>query len=294
MEGRHTGDAFIELYSERDCPAALRKHRCTLGARYIEVIPSSSIDRENLLQQAKLRSKVRPMPSVPGMEWMSMWPMMDPSGTVLSPFPMLAPLMPMLPMQGTGMGAAAAFAEHVDAPPFVPSANSKAPALSCLSQGLEGSLLAIGEADNDVPEEEIQRPISRYIVRIRGLPFTSNEQDVAEFFDDVRIIPQGVHLVFNSREKPTGEAFVEVVDETDVNKAMEHNGGAMGHRYIEVFRSSPNDMQRLTESEMQSRVFFPPFAPLMPMPFMPMFPMPVPMPMVCDGVFESEPGAPPL
>ncbi|CUG92591.1 RNA-binding protein, putative [Bodo saltans] len=89
------------------------------------------------------------------------------------------------------------------------------------------------------------RAQSRYIVRVRGLPFSASEETVAEFFYDVNVQPQGVHMVYNSHDKPTGEAFVEVETDADVMRALDHNGGALGHRYIEVFKSGPADMQRL-------------------------------------------------
>mmetsp|Transcript_34450 Transcript_34450/g.40289 ORF Transcript_34450/g.40289 Transcript_34450/m.40289 type:complete len:477 (+) Transcript_34450:147-1577(+) len=89
------------------------------------------------------------------------------------------------------------------------------------------------------------RPQSRFIVRVRGLPFSATEATVAEFFSDVRIPPQGVHMVYNPQERPTGEAFVEVESEEDIATALEHNGAPLGHRYIEVFKSSPSDMMRL-------------------------------------------------
>lgn len=91
----------------------------------------------------------------------------------------------------------------------------------------------------------MQRAPSQFVVRVRGLPFSANEGTVAEFFTDVRIPPHGVHMVYNAQERPTGEAFVEVMSEEDVALALRHSGAALGHRYIEVFRSSGNDMSRL-------------------------------------------------
>ena len=99
------------------------------------------------------------------------------------------------------------------------------------------------------PYQSAPRQPSQWVVRVRGLPFNTTEAQIAEFFHDVHIVAQGVHLVYNAQERPTGEAFVEVMSEHDCNVAMQHNGATMGHRYIEVFRSSGADMGRLAGAE---------------------------------------------
>lgn len=41
MDGRPTGEAFVEFASLEDSKGALAKDRMTLGSRYIELFPSS-------------------------------------------------------------------------------------------------------------------------------------------------------------------------------------------------------------------------------------------------------------
>lgn len=128
-----------------------------------------------------------------------------------------------------------------------------------------------------------QRTTSRYIVRVRGLPFSASEETVATFFEDVDIPPQGVHMVYNAQDKPTGEAFVEVSTEVDVQRALQHNGAALGHRYIEVFRSSAADMQRLSGGALPGEVPSP--AGNLAAAGMP--PMPMSVPQMMPGMFYS-------
>eukprot|EP00871_Galdieria_phlegrea_P000519 jgi/Galph1/1468/GphlegSOOS_G149.1 len=64
------------------------------------------------------------------------------------------------------------------------------------------------------------------IIRLRGLPWSVTREDVLKFLQGVDIIPLGIHFVFNTQGKPTGEAFVQLTS----------------HRYIEVFKSTPQEM----------------------------------------------------
>jgi heterogeneous nuclear ribonucleoprotein F/H len=87
------------------------------------------------------------------------------------------------------------------------------------------------------------------VIRMRGLPYTANESTIADFLAGVNIPAQGVHMVYNANERPTGEAFVEVCSEADVQAALALNHHTLGKRYIEVFRSSQGEMLRLQMGE---------------------------------------------
>jgi RNA recognition motif-containing protein len=80
------------------------------------------------------------------------------------------------------------------------------------------------------------------IVRLRGLPWTCVEQDIAVFFSSIPIVPNGIHFVRNAHGKATGEAFVQLLTHESVQLALQHHKRVMGRRYIEVFKSSPVDM----------------------------------------------------
>eukprot|EP00743_Colponemidia_sp_Colp-15_P025219 GILK01037732.1.p1 GENE.GILK01037732.1~~GILK01037732.1.p1 ORF type:complete len:106 (-),score=9.24 GILK01037732.1:135-452(-) len=90
-----------------------------------------------------------------------------------------------------------------------------------------------------------QRAPSQWAVRVRGLPYAATEAAVGEFFTDVSIAPQGVHLAYSGDDRPTGEAYVEVLTKEDMDRALAHTGRMMGKRYIEVFPSSGEDIVRL-------------------------------------------------
>ncbi|KAK3090545.1 hypothetical protein FSP39_012589 [Pinctada imbricata] len=83
------------------------------------------------------------------------------------------------------------------------------------------------------------------VVRLRGLPWSATAEEVITFFgEDVAIVggEDGVHFTFSREGRPSGEAFVELVDEENVQKAVTKHNEHMGNRYIEVFRSKKSEM----------------------------------------------------
>ncbi|CAF1362057.1 unnamed protein product [Rotaria sordida] len=73
------------------------------------------------------------------------------------------------------------------------------------------------------------------VVRLRGLPYHSTKSDVMKFFNGLDIAQNGVHI---SSSKPAGEAFVAFVNMDNALRALEFNRMNMGHRYIEIFKST--------------------------------------------------------
>lgn len=103
-----------------------------------------------------------------------------------------------------------------------------------------------------------------YVVRIRGLPWSCTQEEVASFFSgmqmsklkapmwvykkkkrdalwlafyftDCDIIGKvnGVCFTFSKEGRPSGEAFVELKSSEDFKKALAKDRKYMGHRYIE-------------------------------------------------------------
>jgi RNA recognition motif-containing protein len=91
---------------------------------------------------------------------------------------------------------------------------------------------------------------TEHVVRVRGLPFTCDEDDIADFFNGINIAPQGIHLILNeSNDRSTGEALVEFNTEEDVEKALLRHRQMIGKRYIEVFRSNNGHTEEEEESQ---------------------------------------------
>ena len=72
-------------------------------------------------------------------------------------------------------------------------------------------------------------PGSDAVLKMRGLPYKVTRNDILDFFSGLSVPLNGVHLMFNEREQPTGEAYVEFSSPEDRERAMtkdrQHIGG---------------------------------------------------------------------
>ncbi|XP_065693352.2 G-rich sequence factor 1 isoform X1 [Patagioenas fasciata] len=79
------------------------------------------------------------------------------------------------------------------------------------------------------------------VVMLRGLPFSSTEEDIADFFSGLKITD--IAFVYRG-ERRTGEAFVQFAAPDMAAKALSRHREYMGNRYIEVYVSRKHQMQR--------------------------------------------------
>ncbi|XP_041048983.1 heterogeneous nuclear ribonucleoprotein H2-like [Carcharodon carcharias] len=138
-EGRPSGEAFIQLETEDDVKAAMKKDKESMGHRYVEVFKSNNIE----------------------MDWV---------------------------LKHTG--------------PNSP------------------------DSSNDG------------CVRLRGLPFGCSKEEIVQFFTGLEIVPNGITLPMDYQGRSTGEAFVQFATQEIAEKALKKHKERIGHRYIEIFKSS--------------------------------------------------------
>ncbi|NXN40603.1 GRSF1 factor, partial [Rhinoptilus africanus] len=86
------------------------------------------------------------------------------------------------------------------------------------------------------------------VVLLRGLPFSSTEDDIAAFFSGLQITD--IAFVYRG-ERKTGEAFVQFAAPEMAAKALLRHREYMGSRYIEVYVSRKHQMQRHVPYEKQ-------------------------------------------
>ncbi|XP_023015742.1 heterogeneous nuclear ribonucleoprotein H [Leptinotarsa decemlineata] len=79
-------------------------------------------------------------------------------------------------------------------------------------------------------------------VRLRGLPFGCSKEEIAQFFTGLEIVPNGITLLTDYSGRSSGEAFVEFVNREVAEKALQKHREKIGHRYIEIFRSSLSEV----------------------------------------------------
>lgn len=109
------------------------------------------------------------------------------------------------------------------------------------------------------------------VIKLRGLPWSCTPEDIERFLgESIHVVKlktedsgsseestennnySSICLTTNAEGRPSGEAFVELVDESDVDAALGKNNAMMGQRYIEVFRSSIEQMRRFTAESNES------------------------------------------
>jgi len=83
------------------------------------------------------------------------------------------------------------------------------------------------------------------VVRLRGLPWSATPAEILKFLHDVSVCggESGVHITQTPDGRSTGEAFVVVMSEDQVDKALAHSKENMGKRYVEVFRATKGQME---------------------------------------------------
>ncbi|XP_077480724.1 heterogeneous nuclear ribonucleoprotein H3 isoform X1 [Stigmatopora argus] len=76
------------------------------------------------------------------------------------------------------------------------------------------------------------------MLRLRGLPFGCSKEEIVQFFSGLRIVPNGITLPVDYQGRSTGEAFVQFASKEIAEKARGKHKERIGHRYIEIFKSS--------------------------------------------------------
>ncbi|VDM19456.1 unnamed protein product [Wuchereria bancrofti] len=84
-----------------------------------------------------------------------------------------------------------------------------------------------------------------FVVRLRGIPFSATNDDVKEFFSGLEVADVVIDKELGGR--PSGEAFVRFASKQHAEMALERNRNNMGSRYVEVFRSSGDELEKSRE-----------------------------------------------
>lgn len=86
------------------------------------------------------------------------------------------------------------------------------------------------------------------VVKIKSLPFDATQLDIIQFFEGLRLKPNGVQLVVRSDNKPTGEAFVDFENSEEATKGIREKDHKIfsekfGDRYVRLIQVSRKEMQ---------------------------------------------------
>ncbi|XP_039662789.1 epithelial splicing regulatory protein 1 isoform X1 [Perca fluviatilis] len=83
------------------------------------------------------------------------------------------------------------------------------------------------------------------VIRARGLPWQSSDQDIARFFRGLNIAKGGAALCLNAQGRRNGEALVRFVSEDHRDLALQRHKHHMGNRYIEVYKATGEDFLKI-------------------------------------------------
>uniref|UniRef100_UPI00358E57BD epithelial splicing regulatory protein 1 isoform X1 n=1 Tax=Myxine glutinosa TaxID=7769 RepID=UPI00358E57BD len=86
---------------------------------------------------------------------------------------------------------------------------------------------------------------SNTVVKARGLPWQSSDQDIAQFFKGLNIAKGGVALCLNPQGRRNGEALVRFINVEHRDLALSRHKHHMGTRYIEVYRATGEEFLKI-------------------------------------------------
>uniref|UniRef100_A0A3P8P3F1 RRM domain-containing protein n=1 Tax=Astatotilapia calliptera TaxID=8154 RepID=A0A3P8P3F1_ASTCA len=92
---------------------------------------------------------------------------------------------------------------------------------------------------------KMEKVCDNTVIRARGLPWQSSDQDIARFFRGLNIAKGGVALCLNAQGRRNGEALVRFVSEEHRELALQRHKHHMGNRYIEVYKATGDDFLKI-------------------------------------------------
>ncbi|XP_008321263.1 epithelial splicing regulatory protein 1 isoform X3 [Cynoglossus semilaevis] len=92
---------------------------------------------------------------------------------------------------------------------------------------------------------KMEKVCDNTVIRARGLPWQSSDQDIARFFRGLNIAKGGAALCLNAQGRRNGEALVRFVSEEQRDLALQRHKHHMGNRYIEVYKATGEDFLKI-------------------------------------------------
>uniref|UniRef100_A0A672SGU0 Epithelial splicing regulatory protein 1 n=1 Tax=Sinocyclocheilus grahami TaxID=75366 RepID=A0A672SGU0_SINGR len=96
-----------------------------------------------------------------------------------------------------------------------------------------------------VYSSKMERVDDNTVIRARGLPWQSSDQDIARFFRGLNIAKGGAALCLNAQGRRNGEALVRFESEEHRDLALQRHKHHMGTRYIEVYKATGEDFLKI-------------------------------------------------
>ena len=114
----------------------------------------------------------------------------------------------------------------------MPSQESEDESSSSSSSSSEGEASDLD--DDTTKEESIRMAVTPYTIKMLGLPFNANEEDIHAFFHPIKVV--SIRFTSDNHGRPSGRAYVDFEREADLKNALKRNRDCIGRRYIELFK----------------------------------------------------------
>ncbi|XP_020242795.1 heterogeneous nuclear ribonucleoprotein H isoform X2 [Asparagus officinalis] len=95
-----------------------------------------------------------------------------------------------------------------------------------------------------VADEDKEKMEYTAVLKLRGLPYSTTESDIVEFFGDYELSEEKVQIARRSDGKATGEAYAEFPSAEVAKSAMCKDKMTIGSRYVELFPSTPEEARK--------------------------------------------------
>ncbi|KAK3574803.1 hypothetical protein QTP86_018394 [Hemibagrus guttatus] len=123
---------------------------------------------------------------------------------------------------------------------------------SAYESGDKDSLKATTASSSSSSQNKFE-PATEFTVKLRGVPFTVKEQQVREFMLPLK--PVAIRIAKNKEGRISGNVYVDLNSEAEVERALKLDKDYMGGRYIEVFRATNFSDKRKMRANPQEKNF---------------------------------------
>lgn len=85
---------------------------------------------------------------------------------------------------------------------------------------------------SELCDEDLEVKSTKFTLKMRGLPFSATQEDIKNFFCPLSI--RKIHFVQTGKRRPSGKAFVEFYNESDLKQSLKHHKEYINNRYVEL------------------------------------------------------------
>jgi len=235
--GRTSGEAMVEVASEEDLEACMKKNNTMLNKRPVELSVGSPRELDRSLGRS-------PLPQVPcnPMSFVIRMRGVPYTATVedIEGFfgDDLHPLAIHIPKDEFGRPSGDAFVEFEDNNDGIAATYKHKETLG--SRYIEIFQSTIKELCQAMGVATKSKYAKRW-VKMQGLPYNTQLRSILNFFATVKVFP--IRL---ARRSDGSQVYAEFSCATDVNNVMKLQQRYIGHRYVELFPCDTNEVEQVT------------------------------------------------